>query len=177
VVAPSEISYVKSELLQPIRHAAGTTIFSIRENRTSIQTVKRSVLTSTSRRKPEKSVVSTQQRKRQSILNASSPTDANTGHTQRYLTALVALESGKIEEAYKALIGTLFLKPDFIPAIITLGNVSRQEGHKEEAVRHFRTAERLLHSMDPGSIVPGSEGISAKGLLEMVRTLLQSAEK
>jgi chemotaxis protein methyltransferase CheR len=175
VVAPSEISYIKTELLQPVRHA-GTTIFSIRKRGSTTPLIKPDNPAAHQIRKPKKPAEFSKPTKSQFIPETPALTHERAGHAQHYLVASVALESGKFDEARKALTSTLFLKPDFIPALLSLGNISLQEGRREEAIRHFITAEKALNSMDPESIVPGSEGMSAKGLLEIVRALLKGAE-
>lgn len=98
---------------------------------------------------------------------AATPTD----YAAHYLYAVMSMEKGELNEAYSALTSTLFLHPDFVPALIAIGNVTRQQGRHEEAARHFRNAVHVLEKMDPGTIIPESEGIQAGSLLQMAKAL------
>lgn len=94
-----------------------------------------------------------------------------TEHSAHYLHAMMALEKGELDEAYAALVRTIFLQPDFVPALIAMGNITRQQGRHEEAARNFRTAITALESMDPAAIVSGSGGLTAGILLQMAKAL------
>ena len=89
-----------------------------------------------------------------------------------YLAALEALEKGDDPQAHAALIRTLYMDPDFIPAHIALGNAAGQEGRKKDAVRHLSIALELLASMEDSAPVQESGGMSAKGLRDMVESIL-----
>jgi len=99
-----------------------------------------------------------------------------TDASAHYLHAVLAMESGNIDEAHRALMRTLFLNSDFIPAMLMMGNVTSRQGRHAEAARHFRSAAQVLRSMDPAAVVPDSEGHTADSLLQMA-TALYEAEK
>ncbi len=98
---------------------------------------------------------------------AHDPTD----HAAHYLYAVLSMEKGDFDEAQKALTRTLFLHPDYIPALIAIGNVTRRQGRHAESARHFRNAVQLLEALDPASVIPESEGITAGSLLQMAKAL------
>ena len=99
-----------------------------------------------------------------------------TDYSAHYLRAVLAMESGNIDEAHSALEKALFLHPDFIPAMLMIGNVTRWQGRHAEAARHFRSAAQVLRSMDPAAVVPDSECLTAGSLLQ-IATALYEAEK
>jgi chemotaxis protein methyltransferase CheR len=85
-----------------------------------------------------------------------------------YLRAAILLEQGALDGAKQALKRTLYLEPDFVPGHLALANLTRQQGETEAATRHLATARGLLSAYELGEIVPGSEGITAGRLREIL---------
>ncbi len=98
---------------------------------------------------------------------AQDPTDP----AAHYLHAVMSMEKGNFDEAHDSLTRTLFLHPDYVPALIAIGNVTRRLGRHVEATRHFRNAVQVLEAMEPSAIIPESEGITAGSLLQMAKAL------
>ncbi len=95
----------------------------------------------------------------------------NPGH--RYLYAAILLESGDVEGAASALRGVLYLDPLFVLAHFALGNLARLGGRRAAASRHFRSALSLLRDLPASDPLPGSEGITAGRLEEIIRSTVE----
>ena len=78
------------------------------------------------------------------------PTDPLTAEEHVKLGAIYAREALHVE-AYREFNGALNQKPDFVPALIGLGNLSYEEGKHEEAEQYYLRAL---------SVVPGHPGAS-----------------
>ena len=86
-----------------------------------------------------------------------------------YLMSTILLEQGQMEEAAKSLKRALYLDPDFALAHFALGNLALRLGRQKESARHFSNTFSLLRKFRPEEIVPGSDGITAGYLTEVVR--------
>ena len=95
----------------------------------------------------------------------------NPGHY--YLRASILQEQGRLYEAVTDLRKALYLDQDFIPALILLGNLIRQQGNRRGSSRHFRNALRLLDRRPPEEVITGAEGLTAGRLLEMIRSTME----
>jgi chemotaxis protein methyltransferase CheR len=91
-----------------------------------------------------------------------------------YLKASILQELGRPEEAESALQSTLFLDGNFTPARVMLGAIARGQSRKAEACRHFRVALSLLEQMPSDSVLPETDGITAREMAEMVVSLMGS---
>jgi chemotaxis protein methyltransferase CheR len=91
-------------------------------------------------------------------------------HAAHYLRAMVLLEQGAVDLAHASLLRTLYLQPDFVLAHFALGNLARSLGKDDEAERHFANTLRLLRKHQPTDLLEDSEGLTAGGLAEAVRT-------
>ncbi len=94
------------------------------------------------------------------------------GH--HYLMSSILQELGRTEDAVVSLKRTLYLDPKFIPAYVALGNISRKAGKTKESVKHFENALLLLNSKRSQDVSSESEGINAKRLTEMIKTMQQA---
>jgi chemotaxis protein methyltransferase CheR len=87
-----------------------------------------------------------------------------------YLLATIMQENGKQEESEACLKRTLYLDQNFVPAHFAMGNLALRQEKTGEAKRHFRNALSALLAYRPDDIVPGSEGITAKRMIEIINT-------
>lgn len=88
-----------------------------------------------------------------------------------YLRAAVLLELGRLDDARRALQSTLYLDPAFALAHFTLGNLARSSGQHDRAGKHFRNALTLLGRLQPGDVLPESDGLTAGRLMETITTM------
>jgi chemotaxis protein methyltransferase CheR len=95
-------------------------------------------------------------------------------HEYYYLLATILLELGREDEAEVSLGRALYLNQDFALAHFALGNLARRTGMKKKSSRHFENALSVLRRYRPRDIVPGSEGITAGRMIEVIsRTVLE----
>ena len=86
----------------------------------------------------------------------------------RYLLATIYQEQGLVEESIKSLKHTIYLDPDFVMAYYSLGHLTRGQGKSGESGKYFTNVLDLLSSMEPGEIVPHSDGLTAERLREAI---------
>ncbi|HKX28296.1 MAG TPA: CheR family methyltransferase [Blastocatellia bacterium] len=89
-----------------------------------------------------------------------------------YLRALILEESEGWEEAELSLRRTIYLNPNFILAHYALGNLALRQGRTKESLKHFENALALLQSARPEDPLPGSDGLTAGRLAEVVRSTI-----
>ncbi len=94
-----------------------------------------------------------------------------TNPAYHYLLATILGEQGKAEDAVAALNRALYLAPDFTVAYFLLGNLARRQGKMREAGKYFRNALVLLERQGRDDIVPGSGGLAAGRMIEIIRSL------
>lgn len=85
-----------------------------------------------------------------------------------YLRAVILLEQGEQDLAYRSLQGAVYLHPDFVLAHFALGNVARSRGRIDDADKHFSNALHLLVRLPPADVLPESGGITAGRLTETI---------
>jgi chemotaxis protein methyltransferase CheR len=91
-----------------------------------------------------------------------------------FLRATILQEQGSFENSAATFKRALYLDPDFVLAHFALGNLALRQENQSEADKHFENALSLLGRQSPENILPGSEGITAGRLREIIRaTLLQ----
>jgi chemotaxis protein methyltransferase CheR len=95
----------------------------------------------------------------------------------RYLEAIIFQEQGAVDAAVAALKKTLYLDHTFVLAHFALANLIRQRGRVKEAARHLENAASLLATYGDDDILPGSEGLSARRLGEIIVTTRESIAK
>jgi chemotaxis protein methyltransferase CheR len=95
----------------------------------------------------------------------------------RYLEAIIFQEQGAVDAAVAALKKMLYLDHTFVLAHFALANLSRQRGRVKEAARHLENAALLLATYGDDDILPGSEGLSARRLGEIIVTTRESIVK
>jgi chemotaxis protein methyltransferase CheR len=92
-----------------------------------------------------------------------------------YLRAVVLLEQGDLEQARRSLQRAIYLLPDFVLAHFALGSLARRGGRNGEADKHFANALHLLARLQPDTLLPESDGLTAARLTETI-TVLTSLE-
>ena len=93
----------------------------------------------------------------------------SSGH---YLRAVVLQEVGDHELARRSLKRAIYLHPDFVLAHFALGNLARNCGKVDEAVKHFNNALHLLHDCQSNDVLPESDGLTAGRLAEIISSIL-----
>jgi chemotaxis protein methyltransferase CheR len=88
-----------------------------------------------------------------------------------YLRAVVLLEQGNPEQARRSLQRAIYLLPDFVLAHFALGNLARSAGRNGEADKHFANALHLLSRLQPDTLLPESDGLTAARLTETITAL------
>jgi len=86
-----------------------------------------------------------------------------------YLLALIFLEQGRTEEAISSLKSSIYLEGDHVLSHYMLGYILFQKGDRNKAGKYFSNVLNLLAQYDKESILPGSDGLSAGKLTEIVR--------
>ena len=75
---------------------------------------------------------------------------------------------GVVEDAQISLKRALYLDPKLVLAHFALGNLTLWQGKGDQALRHFENALALLRTFAPDDTVPGSEGMTAGRLSEII---------
>jgi chemotaxis protein methyltransferase CheR len=88
-----------------------------------------------------------------------------------YLNANILLALGEKAAAATSLERAIFLDRDFTLAHFTLGMLARLEGRRARAQRYFDNALSIIAGMDPHQILAESDGMTAGGLGEIIKSL------
>jgi chemotaxis protein methyltransferase CheR len=86
-----------------------------------------------------------------------------------YLKATVLMETGKLDEAAACLKQAIYVDEDFVLGHFALGYLMHRLEKPREGERYFRAACRLLTNYKEDDILPESGGISAAGLLKIIK--------
>ena len=89
----------------------------------------------------------------------------------RYLLATIYQEQGLVEASIKSLKHAIYLDPGFVMAYYLLGHLTRGQGKPGESKKYFTNTLDLLSSMEPGEIVPHSDGLTAEILRRTVEPI------
>jgi chemotaxis protein methyltransferase CheR len=91
-----------------------------------------------------------------------------------FLRASILQELDKSLEAIKSLKQAIYIYPDYIMGHFTLGNIFFRHGNFKNSRLYFNTALELLNRI-PGNDIPAeSEGLSAKNLMGIILSNLQT---
>jgi chemotaxis protein methyltransferase CheR len=90
-----------------------------------------------------------------------------------FLRSSILQELDKLGEATASIKQAIYLDPDFIMGHFVLGNISLQEGKLKQAKKYFNNALDLLNSCAADDILPESDGLSAKYMLEIILPNMQ----
>ena len=85
-----------------------------------------------------------------------------------YLLGLIYREQGKTDEAISSLHSSIYLDSAHVLSHYLLGSILFQQGDVKRAGKYFNNALSLLNCFDKDSILPGSDGISAGRLIEIM---------
>jgi chemotaxis protein methyltransferase CheR len=85
-----------------------------------------------------------------------------------YLKGLILQEMGKSDDAKREFNKSIYLNANFVLPNYALGNLACHLKEWDLAKKHFSIALHLLEKCPPDDIVPGSEGITAKKLMEVI---------
>ncbi|MBI5756267.1 MAG: tetratricopeptide repeat protein [Nitrospirae bacterium] len=88
-----------------------------------------------------------------------------------YLLATILQEQGDVESAIKALKRAIYLDHNFILAYFLLGNLKLKQGDTTASRRYFKNVSSLLEAYKPEDELPGSEGITAGRLAEIIESM------
>jgi len=86
-----------------------------------------------------------------------------------YTLALILLEQNKLEMAYIEFKKAIYLEPKFILAYFSLANLCSQLGHTRDAARYRQCSIQLASGLPDESVLPGSEDLTIKQLLNMLK--------
>jgi chemotaxis protein methyltransferase CheR len=90
-----------------------------------------------------------------------------------YLLATLLLEQAREDEANASLKRTLYLDPDFAIAHFALANLAQRQRRFKHAQRHLQNTQYALRHYRPDDLVPEAEGLTVKGLHELITHLLR----
>lgn len=85
-----------------------------------------------------------------------------------YFLATIFQEQEKVEEAAQSLQKALYLDHEFVLAHYMLGTLKKQQGKLGEANKHLDNALKILGKYRRDEVLPGSDGMTAGRLLEMI---------
>ncbi len=94
-----------------------------------------------------------------------------------YLHAAILQELGFLEEARISLKKVLYLDPDYVAALFSLGMISHQMENESESRRYFKNALNLLSDYNSDYSFPEFEGITAETLIEIINTAISIESK
>jgi chemotaxis protein methyltransferase CheR len=98
------------------------------------------------------------------------------GH--HYLRATILTELGHYAEAEAAFRRALYLDPDFVLAHFAMAGLARRMERPAVGRTHLRNAVALLSELPPDSVLPGSDGLTARefeSFLEALETQLANS--
>jgi len=90
-----------------------------------------------------------------------------------YLRAMVQLETGDLEESEKELQRVLYLDPDHLMAVFTIGSLKKQTGSLSDAYRYFEQVLKLLEKQKAEEEIPGTEGMRVDRLRQIIQTMME----
>ncbi len=94
-----------------------------------------------------------------------------------YMQAMILQEMGERAAARNSLHRAVYLQPGFALAHFALGSLARAEARTAEADKHFANALHLLRGCPPNAPLPGSDGMTAGRLVEIIATLLAQPDR
>lgn len=88
-----------------------------------------------------------------------------------YMRALILMESGDIKQASSSMQQAIFLRPNFVLAYFSLGNIARSSGKMDEAYKYFLIVKRLLNGRQPNEILPESDSLTVGQLTKIINAM------
>lgn len=86
-----------------------------------------------------------------------------------YSLALIYQEQGKTDEAISSLHSSIYLDGGHVLSYYTLGNILFRKGDIKKANKYLNNALSLLNRLEKEIILPGSDGLSAGRLTEIIK--------
>jgi chemotaxis protein methyltransferase CheR len=65
----------------------------------------------------------------------------------------------------------IFLRPNFVLAYFSLGNIALNSGKTKEAYKHFSIVQRVLSTSQPADILPESDNLTVGQLTEIINAM------
>jgi chemotaxis protein methyltransferase CheR len=93
-----------------------------------------------------------------------------------YLQATIFQEKGADDAAIVALKRAIYLDHGFVLAHFALANLTLRRGKPKEADRYLKNAASLLQAYGDDDILPGSEGMSARRIAEIIAATREGIE-
>ena len=90
-----------------------------------------------------------------------------------YLRATIQMATGEDGLAMESLRRVVFLAPGFAMAHYSMALLLRRQKRPSDSDRHLQIVSGLLAKMPPDEIVAGSEGMSARSMIDLVDSLQQ----
>ncbi len=87
-----------------------------------------------------------------------------------YLLATIQQEMGLLEKSATSLKRVLYLDPGFVLAYFVSGDLARRQGRTGESKKQFENALSAIGRYGHDDLIPGSEGITAGRLAEIIKT-------
>lgn len=88
-----------------------------------------------------------------------------------YMRALILMESGDVKQACASMQQAIFLRPNFVLAYFSLGNIAHNSGKMDEAYKHFSIVQRMLSTYEPDDILPESDNLTVGQLTEIINAM------
>lgn len=89
-----------------------------------------------------------------------------------YLRGLAYFHTEDFASAESDLKKSLFLEPDNVVAYIALAAIAEKQNNKKEMQKYYSNALHFLSKIEEKAIVPGSNGIPAKAMRDMIQSLM-----
>ncbi len=89
-----------------------------------------------------------------------------------YLLASIYQEQGNLNESVKLLKKAIYLDSKFVMAHFVLSNLAKKQNRLDEAQKHLKNTLSLLCTAYPEEILPHSEGMNAKRLSELIKSMI-----
>ena len=94
-----------------------------------------------------------------------------TGADSQYLYATILIEKNEPEIAESILKRALYLDPHHLLSHFLMGTIANRLGRKRVAAKHFNNVKDLLSTFHEDEVVPGSEGLTAGRMKELIDIL------
>lgn len=88
-----------------------------------------------------------------------------------YLLATIQQECGQVSDSVASLKRALYLDHNFALAHFALGNLARLQGKANESAKHYANALSVLNACRPEDVLPESEGMTARRLVEIIQAM------
>lgn len=91
-----------------------------------------------------------------------------------YLVATILMEENETTMAESILKRALYLDPHHILSHFLMGNITNRLGKKHLSAKHFQNVKELLSPLYVNEVVPGSDGLTAGRIRDIVETFISN---